>query len=440
MKETIIDRNGSCDGQYTEADEYPPAHAAELAEDARAVPLWAGRKPTPLLPAPDPKPKQKPRPALALFCYEGPDGPVGRWVSNVAAALARHQTPVHLFTRQPFGLEMPGVTAHAVGASDEGDLFARVQDFTSRACNAFLRQFPPGSDQVTLLGCEWSSVPVLSLLHGTRNAEMLLSLHSLERQRSDMALEISQEILAIEQSGLREARAVLLHQDLTAAIAKELVPECAAKLHSGLPEFPVHRFDSKLDPGAVKGRYNVGPVDPTILYIGDLDERHGPDMLLRSMPAVLKNNKQARLVLVGDGTLQWPLRVYARYLLLEHAVRLAGHVEGQALFELIQAADIVAVPSRAQTEWWPILAAWAAGRPVVATQQMAPGLGLENEENCVLIYPHESSCVWGLERLLYDPDLGRAIAKRGAEKIEARFGWSTVATRIEALMGAAKAQ
>ena len=90
----------------------------------------------------------------------------------------------------------------------------------------------------------------------------------------------------------------------------------------------------------------MGPVDPTILFIGDLSDQYGPDLLVKALPGILKNHKQARLVVVGDGPLYWPLRVFTRYLLLEHAVRLPGSVEGQALHELIQAADVVVVPSR----------------------------------------------------------------------------------------------
>src|SRR5262249_20255850 len=151
-------------------------------------------------------------------------------------------------------------------------------------------------------------------------------------------------------------------------------PECADRIVQVYQRFPVQNFESKLDPGAVKARYQVGPVDPTILYVGDLDERYGADLLLKAMPAVLKNHRQARLIMVGDGSLYWPLRVYTRYLLLEHAVRLAGHVEGQALYDLVRAADVIAVPSREPTPWWPILAGWAARRPLVATHNTAPGL------------------------------------------------------------------
>ena len=111
----------------------------------------------------------------------------------------------------------------------------------------------------------------------------------------------------------------------------------------------------------------------------------------------------------GNGDLYWPLRVYTRYLLLEHAVRLVGSVVGQNLNELIQAADVVVVPSRESTPWWPIQAAWAARRPVVLTHSAAPNL-VQHEKDSVLVYPSENSLVWGVERILFDPEFGRTIA------------------------------
>jgi glycosyltransferase involved in cell wall biosynthesis len=157
------------------------------------------------------------------------------------------------------------------------------------------------------------------------------------------------------------------------------------------------------------------------------------------MPAVLKNNPQVRCLFVGDGDLYWPLRVFARYLLLEHAVRLIGPLEGQPLYELIQASDIIAVPSRETTPWWPILAAWAAQRPLVATHPSAPTL-LEHERDSVLTYAHESSLVWGIERILFDSELSRVIAQRGHEKLDERFGWNGVAEQIAELMMVTQSQ
>src|SRR5208282_3798929 len=169
-----------------------------------------------------------------------------------------------------------------------------------------------------------------------------------------LSSEISKQIDAIELSGLREVNGILLHDPTTAEVARQWLPACAARIVPAWEMFPVEEFASSLDPGAVKARYQVGPIDPTILYVGDLDEGYGPDLLVKAMPAILKNQKQARLIVVGAGALYWPLRVYARYLLLEYAVRLVGTVERQALNELIQAADLMVVPSRKATPWWPI--------------------------------------------------------------------------------------
>lgn len=396
-------------------------------------------EPTPEAPAPSRHRNGKggPHPSrlvLALFCYENPDSPVGQHIAQVAVGLARRQVDVHLFTRRPFEIAIPGIYDHAVGEPADGTILEQVDEFTGRACAAFLGHFPEPTPQLALLGCEWSAVPALELLRADRKSDFLLSLSSLERQRSDLTSDISKRIEEIENKGLCLAGTVLAQLPAVAELARQLLPECSGRLTLARQPFPVQQFDSKLDPGVVKARFQIGPVDPTVLYIGDMDERHGPDVLMKSVPALLRNHRQLRFVFVGDGAQWWPLRVHSRYLLLEHAVRLVGHMEGPSLQELIQAADVVVVPSREQTEWWPIQAAWAARRPVVATHQVGSAL-IEHERDGVLIYPHESSCVWGVERLLFDGDLMNRAASRGHEKLEERFGWNSVAQQIEELLG-----
>jgi glycosyltransferase involved in cell wall biosynthesis len=381
------------------------------------------------------------RPALAIISFEEPATPLGQYAGNVALALAQRHTDVHFFTRKPYAFFHPGVSVHAVGDCAAGEnILAQVEEFTRRACEAFDRKFAGSSTNVTLLGYDWSAVPTQSLLHASTKMPTLLSLHSLERQRCGLWSETSRQIDDLEVAGLRKAQTVLTHEASTAEIARDLVPECAARMVSAQWRFPAELFNSQLDPGAVKARFQVGPVDPTILYIGDLNERHGPDVLMKSLPAILKNHKQARFIFVGEGELLWPLRVHARYLLLEHAVRLVGSLVDQPLYELIQAADIIAVPSREQTEWWPILAGWASRRPVVTTHEMVASLGLRHEQDSVLVYPNPASCVWGIERLLYDPPLGQAIAAEGHKTLEERFGWAAVARQIQALLSVEQAR
>jgi len=372
-------------------------------------------------------------PALAVFCYEHADSFVGQYVSWVAGLVAARGTPVHLFGRRPFAEGAPGIHNHAVGDCDGDDLLGSVREFTRRTCDAFRRAFPLGAAGVTLLAHDWSAVPAALTLKAMHGLEVLVEYHSLEWQRTDVGSETARQIAEIELSGLREARTILVHQASTRDCALSVLPECAGRLEDVRMPFPVHLFRNDLDPGAVKGRFQVGPIDPTIVYVGDLAAAYGADLLVKAMPAILKNHTQARLVIVGNGPEYWPMRVYSRYLLLDHAIRFASDVQGQPLFELIQAADIVAVPSREPTPWWPILAAWAAQRPVVASHEAAVPL-LEHDHDSVLVYPNEGSLVWGIERLLFDLDLGRTIARRGHEKLLERFGENVIAEQITDLM------
>jgi glycosyltransferase involved in cell wall biosynthesis len=320
-----------------------------------------------------------------------------------------------------------------LGKDPESSLLQGAEDFTARARAAFTEALGQDKEDVTALCHEWPCVGVLTELRA-QGVPAILSLHSLESQRSDLSGETSRSIQEVERLGLEAAASVLVHSAGAAEAACKLLPACAERLVHLRRPFPVAEFDGQLDPGAVKARFQIGPIDPTVLFVGDLDERHGPDIIMKSIPAVLKNHPQARFVFVGDGSLLWPLRVYSRYLLLDHVVRMVGHLEGQPLRELIKAADIVAVPSRERTEEWQILAAWAAERAVVATHNVGAAL-LEHERDGVLVYPHESSLVWGLERLLYDHALRQAAASNGNRKLLARYGQASAARQIEELMG-----
>ena len=90
------------------------------------------------------------RPALATFCFDEPDAATTRFVANLAGPLAARGVAVHVFTRKPFEAGAPGVVPHVLGDGDDGSLLDRVQEFTHRACNAFLRQFQKAAAPVTL--------------------------------------------------------------------------------------------------------------------------------------------------------------------------------------------------------------------------------------------------------------------------------------------------
>jgi hypothetical protein len=373
------------------------------------------------------------RTIYGLICREDPEGPIAARTARLAGALAARGREVHVFCRLPIAVGDARVTVHAVGVQDSGDVLEQAIDFGRRVNEAIRQQRNGSRAQLVLMGQEWGALPALLQMGEEPGVEAVLSLQSLEKQRSGLASPLSQRIHELEVQGLRTVRSVLAQDGAVSAEIEKLVPECSPRLVQARSPFPVEDYAIDVDPAAVKARYDVGPVDPTILFVGDLDERHGPDLLMRAMPPILKNHPQARLIVVGDGTLLWPLKVMSRYMLLDHAVRIVGHVGGLHVRELIAASDVVVVPSRVRTEDWQILSGWSAKRPLVATYQVAEGI-CRHEQDSVLIYANPASVVWGIERVLFDRELGQRIAECGHREVVQRFGWDSVATQIESLV------
>ena len=132
---TTEHRNGTANTHEGEMQEGKGGLAVDKAQ--RAINGTAERR---LLIAPPARPtvvedgkRDKAKPVLAVFCYEEPTSAVGQFLVKAAAALARRDTSVHVFTRLGIEVNCAGAVIHEVGEPDDGDLFERVQEFTHRA-------------------------------------------------------------------------------------------------------------------------------------------------------------------------------------------------------------------------------------------------------------------------------------------------------------------
>lgn len=372
----------------------------------------------------------------AIICFEDAESAVGRFAASAARGLAADGHTVLLLSRQALNVSAENVTTHVIKSESEGDLIGDIRAFTLGVYGAFTGLVPHTQDDIVLVGCEWSAIPALQIISALRAAPILLCFQTLERQRSDMTSRESKQIEEFEIQGIRQAKSVLVRGEKTAELAIKIagLDSTAAKRVEVLADsFPVESFRRALDVGAVKARHMIGPVDPTFLFVGPLDEDHGPDLLMKAIPIILKAHGQARFIFVGEGPLFWMLRIYTRYLNLEHAVRILGHLEGAALNEIVQAADIIIAPERKTGDNWPILAGWAAGKAVVASHEAAQGL-ITHEQNGVLIYPLADSCAWGACQILKDTELWSRLVENGKEKISVDMGEKALAAQLQKVM------
>lgn len=105
-----------------------------------------------------------------------------------------------------------------------------------------------------------------------------------------------------------------------------------------------------------------------LLCLGRVVEDKGFDIALRAFKRIVENIPEARLVIGGDGPSRRKLEALARDLGISNLVEFIGWVKPDRVYELINTATVVIMPSRWE-EAFGLVALQAAqmARPVVAT-------------------------------------------------------------------------
>jgi uncharacterized protein YqgV (UPF0045/DUF77 family) len=172
------------------------------------------------------------------------------------------------------------------------------------------------------------------------------------------------------------------------------------------------RFDLTTDPGEDKRRYDIGPLDPTVLFCGRLAWQKGPDLLVEAIPSVLRSSRNAKFIFVGDGDMRSGLETRVRQLGVTPATRFLGRCDGEELVRLFKLADMVCMPS--------------ACKPVVVTQVGGPSEYVWHEVNGLKIEPNPNSVAWGLGAAFSDFERARWMGRNGRKAVEECFTWDKI--------------
>jgi glycosyltransferase involved in cell wall biosynthesis len=108
--------------------------------------------------------------------------------------------------------------------------------------------------------------------------------------------------------------------------------------------------------------------------------------------------------------------------------RFLGYVTGGEKEVLMNACDLVCIPSRNEPFGLVVLEAWDACKPVVATEAVSI---IKNFEDGLLAYVQSESLAWCINRLLNNPQERKKLANAGCDRISAEFSWDTIANKTE---------
>ncbi len=187
------------------------------------------------------------------------------------------------------------------------------------------------------------------------------------------------------------------------------------------------RYRREVDAGAVKKEYGIHPLAPLVLFVGRLTYQKGPDLLLAAIPEILPRRWDVQFMVAGTGQMHEHLLGMAHGL----PVRFLGYVPDDEHLRLLNAADVVAIPSRNEPFGLVLLEAWSAGRCVVATDVGGLAENIENLVDGVKVPVRPDSIAWGIEYVLQDPVTVQSLGRAGKAKVESQFDWKIVAARME---------
>jgi len=170
---------------------------------------------------------------------------------------------------------------------------------------------------------------------------------------------------------------------------------------------------------------SVNSQTPVIGYIGQLSQRKGIDVLAKAAPAVLSRHPKSLFLIAGaDGINEEGYTEYIKGLTTELGVREHFLFLGKRndVPEVMNACDLIVVPSRSEPFGKVVIEAMACGKCVIASAVGGIPEIIENGENGLLVQPDN---VKELEdvilKVLDDKELRNTLAKFGRQTAEEKF-------------------
>jgi len=378
---------------------------------------------------------------IAIFAWESLHsiavGAVAAHVTELAAALERRgNNEVHVFVRLGTGQAtydcIDRVHYHRCPIELHSDFVTEMNNM-GNSFAYFMAQTESyqGAEFDIVHGHEWLCEKGVVQTKNDRGRRTVLTYHSTEFGRSGNRGPLSDRIAAIEAEGAYVADRIITTSASLADevcwlyhVSNEKVRTVRGGIHCSV-------FDRPVDVSEVRRSLNIGPMDPTVLFVGRFAWDDGPDLLMDAIPGVLESRADTKVLFVGSGEMQPYLMSRAAELGVKDAVRC---IEQPAeVTHLFKAADLICVPSRRESFGQNVLNGWAARKPVVVTYKMDVQELVHHGVDGMVVYDNAQSICWGINTIFGDFGKAHQMGERGRVKAAYGFSWDVIAGQTEAI-------
>jgi len=184
----------------------------------------------------------------------------------------------------------------------------------------------------------------------------------------------------------------------------------------------------------VRKELGISPSEKVVIFVGRLEPVKGIKYLLKAAKSICKKMSNVKFLVVGDGPLRSELQACSNPQIIFTGWR-------NDVPDLLNASDLLVLPSLSEGLPISILEAYAIGKPVIATNVGAVGEIVINGYNGILIPPQDwNQLTKAILYLINNPKLMQKMGIQGKNLVKKKHNWDTVLNTYEKIYQSTKAK
>jgi len=383
-------------------------------------------------------------------CFVTPEyfpisGGTGAYVYYLSHSLQKLGHNVHVVARDKQDSErtVNGIQVHYI--TGVGNALTRYWKFARSAANK-IKELNK-QNRIDIIHANLPLVPsfaipddsakaIVCAVHSTWKGEALVTKRDNPKElnpNEKAMLRFNFVLRSYEKKLMKRSDALIAVSKYTVNELTELYGINEKKIHVIYNGVDVEKFKPRPNRAELRREFGLEEDKKIVLFVGRLYHRKGLEILLLSIPAVLKQVSNVKFVISGKGFKQKEesLRNLAKELNIEDHVTFLGYVPDEKLPHLYSASDIFVLPAIYENFPFAILEAQSTGLPAIATKVGGIPEFLVNNENGFVIDPGDSTqLTQRLLTLLQDPKLAKKMGDHGRRLIEEKLDWRIITGQV----------
>lgn len=214
---------------------------------------------------------------------------------------------------------------------------------------------------------------------------------------------------------MKEADRIIVQTKIEGKALEErgITPDTIRLLGMGVDQEEIHGGQGI----SFRKKYGIQQGEGLAIHVGSLNFDKGSSHAVLALRSLLEKGEKLRLVLAGIPSSEFRRFLEGQPEAIRKACILIEHVAGQEKRDLFDAADLLLMPTRADTYGIVFLEAWLAGKPVIGAYAGGVPEVIENGRDGFLVpFGDVHMLSKHIELLLRNKELAHSMGQKGRQK------------------------